>query len=157
MEDPKIGSGDTKMRRQTTELSVNHGKRENKWSRRASQWSWHTLPFTLEPFGIKPVGFKPRPSLGLVFHGCLEESPETSKLEISLYHILISKVISFYFFFFFELFLKNTFLNLFLAVLGLHCCARFSLAVVSRAYFPVAVRRLLSAVASLAGFSLHGL
>ena len=37
VEDPKIGTGDTKMRRQTTELSVNHGKRENKWSRRASR------------------------------------------------------------------------------------------------------------------------
>ena len=105
------------------------------------------------------MGFKPRPSLGLVFHGCLEESPETSTLEISLYHILISTVLSvfLFFFFFFELFLKNNFLNLFLAVLGLHRCTHFSLAVVSRAYFPVAVRRLLSAVASLAGFSLHGL
>ena len=39
---------------------------------------------------------------------------------------------------------------LFLAVLGLCCCAGFSLAVMSRSYSLVAVRRLLIAVASLA-------
>ena len=45
-----------------------------------------------------------------------------------------------------SLFLK---LYLFLAVLGLHCCADFSLVAVSRRYSLVAMRGFLLAVASL--------
>ena len=41
------------------------------------------------------------------------------------------------------------FIYLFLAVLGLRCCEGFSLVVVSRSYFLVAVHGLLIAVASL--------
>ena len=44
---------------------------------------------------------------------------------------------------------------LFMTVLGLGCCAGFSLVVESRNYSPVAVRKLLIKVASL--FSEHGL
>ena len=46
-------------------------------------------------------------------------------------------------------FLRFLFINLFLAVLGLHCCVDFSLVVVNRGYFPVVVCRLLTVVTSL--------
>ena len=59
------------------------------------------------------------------------------------------------FFFFLSSFLKNNFLIYLWFVLGLHCCTGFSLVVASRAYFLVAVHRLLIALTSLAGFSLH--
>ena len=49
---------------------------------------------------------------------------------------------------FLETFLKISFC--FLAALGLHCCAGFSLAAVNRGYSGVAVGGLLAAVASLA-------
>ena len=51
-------------------------------------------------------------------------------------------------------FLYN-FIYLFLAVPGLYCCSGFSLVVASRAYSLVAVRGLLTAVASLVAE--HGL
>ena len=43
----------------------------------------------------------------------------------------------------------NGIIWIFLAVLGLHCCADFSLAVASRGYSVTAVRRYLIAEASL--------
>ena len=46
-------------------------------------------------------------------------------------------------------FLFNNFIYLFLAVLGLCCCAGFFLVAVSGDYTPVVVSRLLTAVASL--------
>ena len=46
---------------------------------------------------------------------------------------------------------KNNFINLFLAVLGLHCCVGFSLVAVNGGYSLVAVHGLLTAVASLVG------
>jgi len=48
-------------------------------------------------------------------------------------------------------FLKNKFMYLFLAELGLCCCTGLSLVATSRGYSLVAVRRLLIAVASLVG------
>ena len=55
------------------------------------------------------------------------------------------------FFFFFFFFLKSFIYNFIylLAVLGLHCCTGFSLAVASRGYSLVAMSELLIAVASL--------
>lgn len=53
-----------------------------------------------------------------------------------------------------DFFLKQ-FVHLFLAVLGLGCCVDFSLVVVSRGYSLVAVRGLLTAMASF--FTKHGL
>jgi len=52
-------------------------------------------------------------------------------------------------------FFKNNFIYLFLAVLGLLCCTGFSLVAEFRDYSPVAVCRLLIAVASLVAE--HGL
>ena len=52
-------------------------------------------------------------------------------------------------------FFKNTFIYLFLTMLGLRCCSGFSLVLASRGYSLVAVRRPLIEMASL--LAEHGL
>ena len=47
------------------------------------------------------------------------------------------------------MFFKNNFSYLFLAVLGLRCCAGFSLLAMSRGYSPIVEHRFLIEVASL--------